>query len=90
MNGKITRSITAALAGSALAAGIFVGSIGLGATAQASPTDAGAATCNMAMPTNRAPASGAPDVMTRAGMISQLNPVAPGQNSAMDAACTAS
>ena len=90
MNRTIIRSITAALAGSALATGIFVGSIGLGATAQASPTDAGAATCNMAMSTNRPPAAGAPDMMTRAGMISQLNPVAPGQNSAMDAACTAS
>lgn len=90
MNGKITRSITAALAGSALAAGIFVGSIGLGAAAQASPTDAGAATCTMTMPTNTAPAAGDPNMLTRAGMINRLSPVAPGQNSAMDAACTAS
>jgi hypothetical protein len=90
MNGKIARSISTALAGSALAAGIFAGGIGLGAAAQASPTDAGAATCNMAMPTNRAPAAGDPNIMTRAGMINRLSPVAPGQNSAMDAACTAS
>ncbi|MGI9164265.1 MAG: hypothetical protein ACR2JI_15280 [Mycobacterium sp.] len=90
MNGRIARSISTALAGSALAAGIFLGSIGLGAAAQASPTDAGASTCNMTMPTNVAPAAGAPNNMTRAGMINRLNPVTPGTNSGMDAACTAS
>ena len=90
MNGKIARSISTALAGSALAAGIFIGSIGAGAAAQASPTDAGAATCNMTMPTNVAPAAGDPNMLTRAGMINRLNPVAPGNNSGMDASCAAS
>ena len=90
MNATITRRIAAALTGSALAAGIFAGGIGLSAAAQASPRDAGTATCNMAMPTNTAPAANAPNMMTRAGVLGQLNPAVPGKNSAMDAACTAS
>lgn len=90
MTNTIARRIATALTGSALAAGILSGGIALSATAQASPTDAGASTCSMAMPNNPAPSAVAPNMMTRAGVIGMLSPTAPGQNSGMDAACSAS
>ena len=89
MNAKITRPITAGMAAFGLAAGIFLGSLGAGAPAQANPpSDPGQ--CAMAMPTNPAPPANAPSVMTRAGMIGQNSATVPGKNSAMDTACSAS
>lgn len=90
MSNTIARRIATALTGSALAAGILAGGVGLSATAQASPTDAGASTCSMAMPNTTAPVAGAPNMITRAGVIGMLSPTTPGKNSAMDAACSAS
>lgn len=90
MNSTITRRIATVLTGSALAVGIFAGSLGAGAPAQANPPSE-PGQCAMAMPTNPAPSANAPSGMTRAGMIqSQNSATAPGKNSAMDTACSAS
>ena len=84
MNRNITRRITTALTGTITAAGIFAGSLVLGAAEAGAQPTTGTQCSSMSMPAGQADAA-TPNPLTRAGQIGAAgNAPAPGANGAMD------
>ena len=84
MNRNITRRITTALAGTIAAAGIFAGSLVLGAAEAGAQPATGTQCSSMSMPAGQADAA-APNPLTRAGQVGAAgNTAAPDGNAAMD------
>ena len=84
MNRTITRRITTALAGTIAAAGIFAGSLVLGATEAGAQPASGTQCSSMSMPAGQADAA-ATNPLTRAGQIGAAgNAPAPNASGAMD------